>query len=284
MADQVIPTPEYVESILSKNTKLWESEEHQEQFQETLAGWTRSLNLRFSELRGDKRKKPVVSIVIPAHNEEAHMLATLESISLQKTSCSFEVIVVANNCSSDDRTAFLARATGVTVIEYTMKNEEGLIIVSADADIVALPAWIERIVQPLLKDSSVGFTTSHSHLYHQEVDSKVAKNDVLRRSVREFFDWTGLIGLGNNMAFRKKEAIKMGGYNLSIYPSEDTEIGLRLSIFQQKKAKLIKHSSSAIWMSPRRVKAFGDNLILSHMNWQGKILDVRDEFQKKVRK
>jgi glycosyltransferase involved in cell wall biosynthesis len=58
---------------------------------------------------------PVVSIVVPAHNEEAVIAGNLRQLLAGSAPGEFDVIVVANGCT--DRTAAQARATGVRVIE-----------------------------------------------------------------------------------------------------------------------------------------------------------------------
>jgi glycosyltransferase involved in cell wall biosynthesis len=58
---------------------------------------------------------PVVGIVVPAHNEEAVIAGNLRRLLDGTTPGEFDVVVVANACS--DRTAELARETGVRVLE-----------------------------------------------------------------------------------------------------------------------------------------------------------------------
>jgi hypothetical protein len=58
---------------------------------------------------------PIVSVVIPAHNESAVLAATLERLLAGTVPGEFDVIVVPNACT--DATAAIARAAGVTVIE-----------------------------------------------------------------------------------------------------------------------------------------------------------------------
>ncbi len=48
----------------------------------------------------------MISVVIPAHNEEGYLGATLAALHRQ-TYCNYEIIVVANGCT--DRTAQIAR-------------------------------------------------------------------------------------------------------------------------------------------------------------------------------
>lgn len=58
---------------------------------------------------------PVVSIVVPAHNEETAIAGNLRRLLAGTPPGQFDVVVVANACS--DRTAELARQTGVRVLE-----------------------------------------------------------------------------------------------------------------------------------------------------------------------
>jgi hypothetical protein len=59
--------------------------------------------------------RPIASVVIPAHNEEALIGRTLEQLLAGTTPAEFDVIVVANACT--DATAEVARAFRVRVLE-----------------------------------------------------------------------------------------------------------------------------------------------------------------------
>ena len=60
-------------------------------------------------------RRPIVSIVVPAHNEEAVIEANLRHLLATTTPGEFDVVVVPNACS--DRTAEIAATVGVRVIE-----------------------------------------------------------------------------------------------------------------------------------------------------------------------
>ena len=60
-----------------------------------------------------RSSNPLVSVVIPAYNEEKYLPACLEALSRQ-TFRDFEVVVVDNN--STDRTAEIARSLGARVV------------------------------------------------------------------------------------------------------------------------------------------------------------------------
>lgn len=94
---------------------------------------------------------PLVSIVIPAYNEEQYLQHVL--LALQKqTFKDFEVIVVDNN--STDETATIAKSFGVRVVkepvqgmiparERGFKEAKAEIIVRTDADTIIPTDWVE---------------------------------------------------------------------------------------------------------------------------------------------
>src|SRR3954469_23894543 len=87
--------------------------------------------------------KPVmISVIIPARNEEEFLPATLRALK-QQLYRNFEVIVVANGCH--DRTAEVAREMGARVFEFEHRGlgaarnfggqeAQGQILVFLDAD------------------------------------------------------------------------------------------------------------------------------------------------------
>ena len=66
--------------------------------------------------------RPSVAVLIPAHNEETGLLATLSSLKPQ-LGASDRILVVADNCS--DRTADVARQAGAGVIERSHAQLRG---------------------------------------------------------------------------------------------------------------------------------------------------------------
>src|SRR5215470_4280995 len=65
------------------------------------------------------RMCPMISVIVPAHNEADYLPATLAALKRQNHA-NFEVIVVANGCS--DRTAESARGNCQRVIVLSEKN------------------------------------------------------------------------------------------------------------------------------------------------------------------
>src|SRR5258706_13449211 len=102
--------------------------------------------------RSDDFKRPtsparMISVVIPAHNEEKYLGATLEALGKQDYGW-FEVVVVANGCT--DRTAHVARDRCHRLIVLSQKSlgvarnlgarmAKGEILVFLDADTLLDP-------------------------------------------------------------------------------------------------------------------------------------------------
>jgi 1,2-diacylglycerol 3-beta-glucosyltransferase len=85
------------------------------------AGITRSRDLPDEESHGDELS---IAVLVPAHDEEAGLAATVEALSAQSYPPGrHEVIVIADNCA--DATAAVARASGATVWERTDRAARG---------------------------------------------------------------------------------------------------------------------------------------------------------------
>ena len=127
---------------------------------------------RWSPLAGPARK---IVALIPAHNEEASIGATVESL-LRQTRVPDRIVVIPNNC--DDRTAEIASGYPITVLEIN-NNQHGkssalnlgwqyyardaFMVVCVDADTVmppnAVADWLaEMEANPHLGGSSSKFT------------------------------------------------------------------------------------------------------------------------------
>lgn len=103
---------------------------------------------------------PRISVIIPAHNEEQYLPATLDSLAGQ-TYGHFEVVVVANGCT--DRTEEVAKAKGARVIwleerglgrarNLGGKKAKGEILVFLDADTILEPRALECIAREFTRD------------------------------------------------------------------------------------------------------------------------------------
>jgi glycosyltransferase involved in cell wall biosynthesis len=115
-------------------------------------------------LRSLVSNDPVVTVVIAAWNEELNIVRCLDSISKNVTDLTFEVIVINNN--STDRTQAVLDKLGVTSYiqpmqgvgpsrELGQQKAKGKYILSADADCMYPPRWIDLMTKALLKEGNV---------------------------------------------------------------------------------------------------------------------------------
>jgi glycosyltransferase involved in cell wall biosynthesis len=107
---------------------------------------------------------PLVSVIIPAHNEEHYLGHTLETLRGQ-TCTAFEVIVVANGCS--DRTAEVARGRCDQLLVLSQKGlgvsrnlgariAKGRLLLFLDADTVLDAKALETIVAEFGNSTAAG--------------------------------------------------------------------------------------------------------------------------------
>jgi len=162
----------------------------------------------------------IVSIVIPAFNEEDYIGTTLRSILSQniilKHPDYFECIVVNND--STDRTAEIAKQycqviyapRGKLNARHTgIKHAVGDIIVSCDADCYYPPNWLNLVLRHFY-DSEV-VAVNAPYLLQGNMLHKVAS--VWRTSLLPHLN-KKLNGASS--AFRKEAYFKVGGFDLSI--------------------------------------------------------------------
>ena len=210
---------------------------------------------------------PVVSIVIPAWNEEDSIVRTLLSFASMDVTVPTELIVVNNN--STDRTQEILERLGVRTIQETRQGvsfarqaglmaARGSIHLCADADSIYPPTWIGPYVS-MLSDQTVSCAyerysfippngSSRFPLYVYEVVTD--KFFRLKRRAKEF-----LYVRGANFGFRTADGIAAGGFDTSSMVLEDGRMGLALSGLGR-----IRHLDSAdarIWTDARRLTADG---------------------------
>ena len=182
----------------------------------------------------------MISIVIPALNEEKLLPDCLGSLRKQEYSGEYEIIVADNG--SRDRTADIARSFGVKVIDCSEKKSvfvarqmgadaaRGDIIAQADADTVYPPDWLRRI--------------SERFAAHPETVAITGRFAYIDRpwwwpfeySVRHMVNWfTGkfsgkpLLVSGATFAFRRQAFYAGGGYRGLSYAPDQYGLVERLS-------------------------------------------------------
>ncbi len=210
----------------------------------------------------------MISIVIPAYNEEKLISKCLDTLVNQKTDKKFEVILADNN--STDKTVEIAekfssklnlkivheKKQGRGAARYAgFKKASGDIILSADADAFFPPTWVEDLSNALIQSNAVAVTGSlkindcgwfKNNLFNNLI---VPLSVVGYRLVIRHY-WLN----GFNFGVYKDAYEKSGGFNPQLNSEEDVDLGFKVS----KVGKIKYVPSISIISSGRR---FQNNFI-----------------------
>ena len=178
----------------------------------------------------------LISVVVPAFNEEAYLGETLASLNRAKAflqrerGLQAEIIVVDND--SDDVTAEVARALGAAVARETQHNvatvrntgaklSNGETIVFVDADTVVPDYLLSRIVDAMSDDSCFGGA----------VDTDYRP---MKLTVKAYLQFWRIIGKLTGMAqgatqfCRRDIFFSLNGYDETLFMGEDVDFHWRL--------------------------------------------------------
>ena len=203
----------------------------------------------------------MISVVIPAYNEEENITACLASLGRQTLPrTEYEIIVVDGN--SKDRTRELAAPLADLVFIQTSarvggaRNDgalraRGEILATTDADCVLPPDWLERIRDDFARYHPVQL---YGTVYPREKGLSYRFSLALANTFSRIGYHTGILyyTLGCNTAFDRQAFIKAGMYR-SIDAGDDLEIALRMKRF----GKVIFDPKLRVGFSMRRYRQFG---------------------------
>jgi cellulose synthase/poly-beta-1,6-N-acetylglucosamine synthase-like glycosyltransferase len=185
---------------------------------------------------------PVVSVVVPAYNEQDRIAKLLQSLVDQDFKENFEVIVVDNNCQ--DKTveivrSFATRLPNLKVVKETQQSiaaarnrgfgvATAMYIASADSDIVLPPDWLTILYKGIKAPGVVALVgmyqfSDQNIFFRIIIYTFMVIIDFIQRLL------TGGFSLrGGNSIIRRDAFKKVGGFNQKIKNLEDVEISFRL--------------------------------------------------------
>ena len=236
------------------------------------------------QLRRFSNNSPVVSIIIPAWNEEKGILHTL--ISLANTNCQFaaELIVVDNN--STDGTALLLHKLGVKSLLETKQgvghartkgliNAKGKYILTGDSDTLYPPTWITEMTNAMangVKENVLCVTGGYSFLPSDDSPRwqyalyEMMSSVVIKKKQRM---QPYLTALGFNCGFVREKGLQVDGYNIETQrtfrgvagvlennATEDGMMALRL-METGGTIKCLNSKDARVWTSDRRIQMDG---------------------------
>jgi peptidoglycan/xylan/chitin deacetylase (PgdA/CDA1 family) len=184
----------------------------------------------------------MISIVIPALNEEKLLPDCLRSLKNQEYRGDFEIVVVDNG--STDRTADIARDYGARVIRADEEKNvfyarqvganaaRGDIIAQADADSIYPRDWLKRISERLAAHPEAVAVAGRFFYREKFIWSwfELVFRHLVNLLAVTFFGRPLFIS-GATFAFRRKTFISLDGYRDLIYSADQYGIASRLGQF-----------------------------------------------------
>jgi len=183
------------------------------------------------------KNSPLISVVIPAWNEEKYIGRTVKSLLNQSLDREeYEIIIVDGR--STDRTAQIARRLGAKVFyeneksiggarNVGAKKAKGKYVAFVDADCIAPRGWLLRIKKTFERKGEKlkgigGFGVPINPRWQ----------DKLAFFILDYYwkvtSWLGIYHfVGFNCVYSRKEFLKLGGFNPKIKFMEDVEMSFR---------------------------------------------------------
>jgi glycosyltransferase involved in cell wall biosynthesis len=208
----------------------------------------------------------MISIVIPAHNEEKYIGRTLRAV-LDLDYPDFEVIVI-DNASTDNTSAIAKSFPGVKVFFEKQKGTQfarergrveskGEIIAGIDADCIPDRDWLKNGVV-YFNDPNVVAVSGPYYYYDtgwffRSVSLFIQRTYAITNDILQFFHH-GAVLIGGNWLIRASAMEKIGGHDTSfVFYGDDTDTAKRLS----KVGKIIFSTKFVMQSSGRRFENIG---------------------------
>lgn len=237
----------------------------------------------------DVNPNPLISVVIPAHNEEKYIAACLESVKCAAALTgggqdSVEIVVALNRCT--DGTEEVARRFGAVLVTNDDRSiarvrnagvnaSHGEIVVTIDADSVMSECALCEVAEMLGSGRFIGGGTPVRFQ---------------RMSIGIFFSalyvaWNLIPVMLRNRAalsggmfwFRRRDFDQIGGFDESLVSLEDMDFAVRLNrLGVSRGLKYGTLKKTHIVTSSRKFDAFGDWYLIRNRKLTKRIFTGRD--------
>ena len=227
-------------------------------------------------------ENPLVSVVIPAWNEEEGILHTLISLADTNTRYATELLIIDNN--SSDGTVNLIKYLGLKVFLETkqgvghartcgLHKAKGKFILTCDSDTLYPTGWITAMVEGMINNEQVycvhgsySFLPSHNTPRWQYAFYEIMSSIVIKKKEKT---QPYLNTLGFNCGFIRQKGIDINGYDIEtqrtfrgtagVVEQNATEDGMMALRLQQLGGKIeaIDGSEARVWTSDRRIQLDG---------------------------
>ena len=205
----------------------------------------------------------MLSIVIPAYNEETYLPATLESVRSALNDISDAEVIVVDN-ESTDATREIAVSFGAKVVYESVHNiarvrntgaasAQGDVVVFVDSDTLVPPGLFNRIIELMSDGAVIGGSVD---VCYEPVPKKawIRLYMFTFQNIGRLLKWRqGAAQFCRSSAFRD-----LGGYDETIYVGEDVEFHWRLAKFARRSGRRVVFiEDPTVSTSPRRFERLG---------------------------
>jgi glycosyltransferase involved in cell wall biosynthesis len=188
-----------------------------------------------------------LSIVIPAHNEEACIGPCLKAVLNEVACCGHTAeVLVVNNASTDCTGPIASRFPGVRVVNEPCKGlsrarnrgyleSSGELIANIDADCLMPRGYLTRVVRHFERNHRLALLSGPFFYYDLPQTARIVTQilymfqyfpNILGQRVLKM----GALAQGGNFAVRRTMMDKVGGFNTSLtFWGEDADAAIRLS-------------------------------------------------------
>jgi len=209
---------------------------------------------------------PLVSIIIPAWNEEVNILRCIATLGRTKANFPIEIIVVNNN-STDGTQKTLDKLNVIRLFEKKQgggparqlgqEHAKGKYILLADADCLYPSCWVEEMVTTLSRSDVVCVYGRYSFISEtafprwklfllETMKDLIAE---VRHVNRPYYNTYGL-----SMGYIRELGIKIGFVETNFW-GEDGQLALNL--MRYGKIKQMKKAKARVWTGPRTLQRDG---------------------------
>lgn len=220
----------------------------------------------FDEINGrlDKSisKKPLVSIVIAAFNEEVNILRTISTLAAQKTTILFDIIVVNNN-STDQTQKTMDKLHIQRLFQSTQgcgparqlgqETATGHYILLADADCLYPPNWLNQMLKQLQQPGVVCVYGRYSFIAPPAIPRwQFALHETLKDIIAEVRHYKRpyLNAYGISMGYRRQAGLQAGYINHNIRGDDGR---LCFDMMSYGRVLQMKTHSARVWTGPRTI-------------------------------
>lgn len=185
----------------------------------------------------------MISVVIPAYNEEKLLKPCFDSLINQRTEQPFEVIFIDNNSTDNTKNIALSYKKHLDIHIFTEKQKgrgaarklgfskaSGSIILSTDADVLLPQNWIDRLTKPFMNQSIIAVTGTCNIQ-----DCSWVTNFLFNTLYQPFTELFYRIFekhwclIGPNFAVRKEAYFDTSGFDSGLNCREDADLSAKIA-------------------------------------------------------